>query len=339
MSLSIKLIPLVIWVFALLLATWVLNRLPLDTVSCSVAGLNLSQWLIWIILNILTIIFLTWRWHVLSKAIKFPINFFQLLRIRQAGQLISFVTPGPQFGGEPLQIYWLWRKHSMPAYAAILSVGLDRFFELWINFTILLAIVLILLSSDSYPIVNWQYISFILTSLVIIMIAVGWSSLRRPQTIKNWLTRIVKPWLSNKRLRNLDTQLLEFNDTLQEMFAHHWKNLLIALGLSLFGWTAILIEFWLLLSFIDIPLSPIAFFLLFTLVRLAFLMPLPGGIGTVEAAIFWGFQLLSFSLSAATNLILLMRLRDLTILLISALLLPRLHTLKDESTGIQYHNP
>ena len=87
-----------------------------------------------------------------------------------------------------------------------------------------------------------------------------------------------------------------------------------------------IVEFWLLLTFIDVPLHSTTFIFLFTVVRLAFLLPLPGGLGSVEAGLFWAFQVLALPLAAAAGLILMMRLRDLVILLTGALVLPSLQS-------------
>jgi glycosyltransferase 2 family protein len=68
-------------------------------------------------------------------------------------------------------------------------------------------------------------------------------------------------------------------------------------------------------------------------VRLAFLLPLPGGIGSVEAGLFWAFQALALPLPAAAALIVLMRLRDVIILLTGAALLPGLQSTNNHSTA------
>ena len=81
-------------------------------------------------------------------------------------------------------------------------------------------------------------------------------------------------------------------------------------------------EFWLLwLVDLDFDLSSFVFLLAVTR---PFLLPLPGGIGSVEAGIFWAFSVLALPLPVATGLIVLMRLRDFVVLLAGALMLPGL---------------
>jgi hypothetical protein len=70
-----------------------------------------------------------------------------------------------------------------------------------------------------------------------------------------------------------------------------------------------------MLGFFELPLDFSDFLVILIAMRLAFLLPLPGGIGTLEAALFWAFQYLSLPVAAVMGLIALMRLRDAIILL------------------------
>lgn len=266
------------------------------------------------------------RWLVLTRAMALPCKILQLLRVRQAGQVISFVTPGPQFGGEPLQVYWLWRRYAVPGHAAFLAVGLDRFYELWINFAVLLLAVLTLLTSRSATFVNWHIIAFVLLGLILLMGLFSWFFLQKPLHIRDWIKRLTDRWQNHERLRNLDTHVYQLNESLQQVFTKQRPALGVALGLSLLAWAGMIAEFWLLLSFVDVPLDLATFVFLFTVVRLAFLLPLPGGVGSVEAGLFWAFQALALPLPAAAGLIVLMRLRDVVILLAGAAALPGLQS-------------
>src|SRR5690606_8456382 len=89
-------------------------------------------------LNISFVLVLTQRWRGLINMQRQQLSMAQVFLIRQAGQCISFITPGPQFGGEPFQLYWLWKRCSLPLYKGFLALALDRFIELSVNFAILL---------------------------------------------------------------------------------------------------------------------------------------------------------------------------------------------------------
>ncbi len=311
-----------LWIAAFGLAAWILAQLPMEGVLQSVAELSLAQWLLWICLNLLVIALLTGRWQLLTRAMGVTVRFPQLLRVRQAGQVISFVTPGPQFGGEPLQVHWLWKRYGLSGHAALLAVGLDRFYELWINFAVLLLAVLALAASAGTSLVDWQTIALILSGLVVTLALCAGFLLRQPQRIRTWIESLTRPWKKHPRLGQLPAHWTQLHQSLQTLVKEKRLALGLALGLSLLGWVGMIAEFWLLLRFVDLEFDLTTFVTLFTVVRLAFLLPLPGGVGSVEAGLFWAFSALGLPLPAATGLIALMRLRDVLVLTAGALMLP-----------------
>ena len=321
-------LPVLTWAMALALFAWVLSKLPLAALWQAVATLQLRQWLLWLGLNLLIIALLVGRWLILTRAMGLPLGFGQLLRLRQAGQFISFVTPGPQFGGEPLQVYWLWKKYAVSGPTAILAVGLDRFFELSVNFGVLLLAVLALLATATAPETEWLTISAVLLGLMLLMGLAGWLLLRQPARIRDLVGRFASSWQKHPRLQNLGDYWSQLNDQLQTLATDCRPALGLALLTSIAAWIGMIGEFGFLLYLADIPIELTSFILLFTVVRLAFLLPLPGGIGSVEAALFWAFQSMELPLAMAASLIVLMRLRDLLILLSGALVLPSLNSVR-----------
>ena len=105
-----KAIPFLLWAAALSMLGWILSQLPLATITQSISALSPQQWLAWLGLNLAIILLAALRWRVLTGMLKLPVSLGELLLIRQAGQAVRFITPGPQFGGEPLQIFWMWRR-------------------------------------------------------------------------------------------------------------------------------------------------------------------------------------------------------------------------------------
>ena len=309
---------------ALGLAAWILSQLPLEAALQSVAELGLEQWLLWICVNLLVIVLLVARWLALTRAMGSAVSFAQLLRVRQAGQLISFVTPGPQFGGEPLQVYWLWKRYKLPGHSAFLSVGVDRFFELWINFAVLLMVVSKLAITVSTDLVDWSAIVLILLGLVLLLAFAAWFITRQPERMLSGIERLTWPWKNHPRLGRLQTHWSRLHEALQAVIKEKRPALGQALVLSLLGWVAMISEFWLLLRLVDVDFDLSSFFFLLAVTRLAFLLPLPGGIGSLEAGIFWAFSVLALPLAAAAGLIALMRFRDFVVLLAGALMLPGL---------------
>ncbi|WP_347989067.1 lysylphosphatidylglycerol synthase transmembrane domain-containing protein [Methylomonas sp. AM2-LC] len=313
---GLKVVSVLLRLIALLLVGWILSQLPVELIVKFIGSLSFWQWFVWLGINLLIMILATQRWQLLITLMSSPVRFFALLMIRQAGQLISFITPGPQFGGEPLQIYWLWKREQLPLDCSVLALGLDRFYELWINFSMLVLGVLLLLASPMAEVGNWQEVLLIVITLLSILSVLGGLILRQPERAFRWVTRLVQRWQHHPSLKQIETQCQQLTGNINTVFVERKALLLQALLLSLCGWLALIGELWLLLGFVNINLDFSAFLIILMSIRLAFLLPLPGGIGTLEAALFWAFHYLQLPTETVVSLIALMRLRDALVLLL-----------------------
>jgi uncharacterized protein (TIRG00374 family) len=91
---------------------------------------------------------------------------------------------------------------------------------------------------------------------------------------------------------------------------------LLAILLSLLGWAVLLGELYLILRFVGIEADLHSFLIILVAMRMALLLPMPGGVGTLEASVLWSFHTLNLPASAALGLIALMRVRDAIVLII-----------------------
>ncbi len=310
-----KSVRLITWLIALLLFVAILTQLPFSSLSETVSRLESAQWLLWILVNLLTILMLVIRWQILIRATGQKTGLVPLLLVRQAGQLVSFITPGPQFGGEPLMVYWLWKNYRLPGSTALLVVGLDRFMELWVNFAILFLAVLLLLVNTTVDAADWQGVAGVLAALVLLLSLSGVFLIRHPAKMSALLQRISTRWRHHPILGKLDSEWNLISQNLRELVGLHKMALVWALVFSLLGWAGMIIELWLLMSFFVPAPDFSGFIVLFVAMRLAFLLPLPGGIGTLEAAVYWAIHGWGLPASVALGLIVLMRLRDAFIML------------------------
>src|SRR6056297_472508 len=313
------------WLVSLVLVLWIGKNLPLATILDSVAGLSLKQWILWSVLNLMIILVYVQRWRCLCVAAGVKITFIHLFLLRQAGQLISLITPGPQFGGEPFQIYWLWKKFSIPGALAILAIALDRFFELWINFAVLLLGLVILMLTPALGLTDWSVLVMALVVIILVLSWSGWLLISHQEKISGWIKKLARRWQHNPRMAHIDSHWDDLGARLRSLIRVNKPSLLLALFLSLLGWAGMLVEVWLLLNFFAIESDFTTLVLLMVAMRLAFLLPLPGGIGTLEVAIFWAFTGLGLSLTGAAAIIAMMRLRDIVVLLVGLFALGRIH--------------
>lgn len=307
-----KILRLLTLLVAIILLVTIYIQLPFARIPSILARPSILELAGWLTLNLLIVLMLVYRWQLLVRPLNSQISFFSLLMMRQAGQVVSFITPGPQFGGEPLQVYWLWKNFGLPAYQALLAVGLDRFFELWINFAVLVLALILLGYYTTTSAETWLPVLLSLLLLISLLSGLAWILIRSPDRMAVWIERLASRW---QQAAAAGTATLErIHVELIGLLKGHRPALLRAFFASLLAWVGMGFELWLLLSFFDPQADVNGLILLFVAVRLAFLLPLPGGIGTLEAAVLWVCQARGLPADAAVGIIVLMRIRDALIM-------------------------
>ena len=350
-----------LWLAALSLGAWSLLQLPFHGIQTQLFHLPWQALLPWVSLNIIIILLLSWRWHFFIRQMNpFPkgpgISLFRLLTLRQAGQAVNFLTPGPQVGGEPLQLVWLARQSNLSLSQAGASLAMDRFFELWTNFTALFLFISLAAASPHSPKKFFPLSPFISTSVCVLFFSSLGASLfflaklrpdadvplpahppcRRaiacePPAESNATPRRIIKKFSRFSLQaaNLKIPLFSLLDHFGRKAIYFWqqvkhdmrtliigqpKTLPTALVFSLAAWSALTVEIHWLLAILDVSIPLRDFALLIVSLRVAFLLPVPGGIGSFEAAVLWCFQQLQLPAETALGFIALARARDAAIL-------------------------
>ncbi|MFL2840548.1 MAG: lysylphosphatidylglycerol synthase transmembrane domain-containing protein [Pseudohongiellaceae bacterium] len=310
--LNYKSIRILTWFISLTLATWLISDLPFNTIFETIVSLTTVQWFYWLSVNLVIILIFVWRWQALTKGLKLKLHFFNLLLLRQAGQSISFITPGPQFGGEPLQIFFLWKKYLISPSNAVVAVTVDRVFELWTNFSVLLIGIMVLFYTQE-ELANWFSIALLLGLIILFLSLSIWLLINQRETIENAINKWSKKWLKSKYLAVTKFRSDKVTDSLNSLLTNK-TALSAAVLLCISGWSLTFFELYLVLSFFNINLGISHFILLIVAMRLAFLLPLPGGIGTLEASVFWSFTALALPITSAAALLALIRFRDIVVI-------------------------
>jgi uncharacterized protein (TIRG00374 family) len=117
-------------------------------------------------------------------------------------------------------------------------------------------------------------------------------------------------------LNTINQHWQSLGDDLRTALRTQKLHFFVAILLSLIGWAGLLGELLLILHFVGIEANLHSFLLILVAMRMALLLPMPGGVGTLEASVLWSFHTLNLPASAAIGLIALMRLRDALVLLV-----------------------
>ncbi len=301
---------LVLIIFSFLL-WWVINNAPLAEIWIAFRSLQLWEIAVILAANAILYILVTLRWWIIARADSRHIPYFPLLAVRIAVFAVSYFTLGPQVGGEPLQVLFLQRKYGLTFTRATASVLMDKILEFLIDF-ILLALGLTAIFragalAESKSVFSWELAGLLLLIMWPPAHIVMLYHRRYPLTA---LVRFI-PFIPKnaKALR-----FLRAAEWLAGNFCRrHLSNLLAALGVSLLAGAGMVAEYALMASFLGIHLTFWKTIAAWAAGWLAFIVPLPGGLGALEASqvfILGGFGI---GKAAAISLILLMRGRDLLI--------------------------
>jgi glycosyltransferase 2 family protein len=270
------------------------------------------------------------------------IPFLRLIGYRLTAFGISYFTPGPHFGGEPWQVYAVSQRHAVPYAHSIAAVTLDKVVEMLVNFAFLAAGVLFILqqqfmarapiwtnaagrvSADTaLDAPNWLFLQLIFYVLLLLSIPLGLllAYRRNRQPISGLLRRIFVRWpgMGKPLTARPWYQTIRQSEIQVSHLCHAQpKTLGGALLISIMSWCAVVWEFWLMTNMLGLELTVVQAMLALIAARLAILLPMPAGIGALEAGQVLVMVGLGLSPAAGIGVTVLIRARD-TILALGGL--------------------
>lgn len=272
-----------IWLLALPALWWVFRSVPLEEIRSTVGSLALWQVFVLIGLNAIILLLFTSRWWLVLRSLGCRVNLLSLVSYRLAAFGISYFTPGPQFGGEPLQVHLTSGRQNVPAPVAVAAVTLDKLIELLTNFSFILVGISVILRNKAFasqlplPILVITAALFLLPAAYLLSIPTG----RKPLTrlAERAPARLARNWYYKSAVQNLsasEAQLVFF-------FQKKPRALIPVTSISALTLLLVVAEYWLMVYFMGETLTGYQVVSLLTAARIAFLLPSPGGLGTLEA--------------------------------------------------------
>jgi uncharacterized protein (TIRG00374 family) len=305
-----KLFRYIIWLLIPLVLWWSLKDKSLAEVSNNLRMVGLEAILILIGLNVLIFGLFSLRWWLILRAQGYKLSFISIISYRLSGFGVTYFTPGPQFGGEPLQVYLLNQREGIGTSAAAASVTVDKLLELLANFTFLLVGVVVLVfggflvGRTSPGLIVFPFILLVLPAIYLIAL---WN---RNFPISSIVCKLEDRFPNHARLHRIRNTLMETEKLVSEFCQKNTIDLLAAAALSIGIWILMILEFSLMLQFLGASLSLAQVLIALTAARLAFLLPLPAGLGTLEAGQVMAMGLIGVNPVVGISLSLLIRVRD-----------------------------
>lgn len=312
--------PLIGWrglllILGLVLAWQALRGMPWGQAWVQVTGMGADALLILLGLNIAILPLMTIRWWQLLRALGAPVNLSTVCAYRFAGNAVSYFSPGPHFGGEPFLVYLLSQRQGLSLPAAATSVALDRLLELWASIVVLSCGLIALTVTASGPFAGRWALPLAVTLVAVVAaflltLCMGKRPLSRLASRCMRLCGMAHGAPAGFAGRLLAT--LEQGEALTESLLHrHRRPFLLANLFSLGQWIGVFLECWLMAALLGYTLSFLQVLSIVIAARLAFLTPLPAGLGVLESALPWVTAALGLGSVLGLSLCLLIRVRDM----------------------------
>lgn len=298
---------LLLWLLAPLLVWWALRVVPLTALRDALAALHLLEIAGLLLLSTAVILSFAGRWWVILRGQGERVPWLALVRYRLAAFGVSYFTPGPQVGGEPLQVYLLRERHGVPLAAATASVALDRLLDLLVN-AALLALAAGFVTARGVLGGRLGAVALLLALALAALPAGYLLALAAGQRPLAALRARLQP--APGRLARLMGLLAATEAQAGDLGPERRAALAWAALVSGLSWALMLAELWLILSALGLSPSAVELAGVLVALRLAFLLPSPGGLGALEAGQVLAFQALGLNPAAGLSLSLIIRARD-----------------------------
>jgi uncharacterized protein (TIRG00374 family) len=303
-----------IWLALPVLLVWLLRSIPLGDIRDVLASINPFALVGLIAFNAFAMLIFSSRWWLALRAQGHRLGYWSIFRYRMAAFAISYFTPGTQFGGEPLQVYTISSRHAVPAGSAVASVTLDKLFELLTNFTFLVVGILVILHKQLIISLSPGVGTFGAIGLLVLPLAylvLLWSG-RSPLT---WFFAKVNRRLSTAFKTRIRAQaIVDVTHTaegqLHALFRRKPLAVFWVVGTSVLIWLLSLAEYWLALWVLGAQLDLWQAVAALTASRLAFMTPVPGGLGALEAGQMLALGSMGFNPAIGLAISLWIRARD-----------------------------
>ncbi len=311
-----QLLKILFWLLALGLLLTVLLSVPLADTLDALRLLTWQRVLLLIAINLLVLALFNARWWAILRGYGYRLPFHALFGYRLATFGVSYFTPGPQFGGEPLQVLLVEKEQQTPRSTAVAALTLDKSLELLVNFLFLLTGVILIMQQQ---LLNGAAAVAAILIIVLILLVPGsyLAAIANGRSPLSWTAGRLgnMAFLQDRpawqeRFEVGGNTVRQSESEISSLLHRSPGTLIFAVLISIAAWMLMIVEFWLMASFLGASLSPIELIMTMTAARVAILLFLPAGLGALEVSQVIAFGAVGLNPALGISISLLIRARD-----------------------------
>lgn len=296
-------------VFGILLLIIILFKYPFKEVFSTFTNFTPLLVLAYLVVSVLIIASLSLRWRIILKAMGHKVPFHKLFGYRVIGYGVSYITPAAKVGGEPVRAALL-KRQNISFKEGLSSIIIDKTLELSITLFFFVIGVVFFLLDYALP----GKILFLLVLLALLFIFLIWKFYSRLFKGKPVFADLFMFFRLHKIrfLSKYYDKILSFEKPIIKFYQSQRKEFLIATGISIISLFLSLAEYKLVLLMFGLDINLGLVFLVFSMVGIAFLIPLPMALGSLEAFLIFLFSVINLGPAAAgVGIAMVTRSRDL----------------------------
>ncbi len=301
------------WLVGLSILVISFRTVPLADIWKTMRGLHGWQLGVLLLVNAAILFLFSLRWWLLLHGAGGKVALPRLFGYRLVAFGVNYFTPGPQFGGEPVQVALLNKRAGVSGSAATASVTLDKLLEVTFSLGFIICGLFLMLTVGSLADLSHPELIGVISVLFLLPLmyfGLLWRG-RRP------LTRLTQHAFRHRASHPAiqKAQLFVYASE-KRMTSILQQRPLVFLGASVIttiAWLLIILEFWLSMAFLGMHVSLLFAIIVLATSRLAFLAPTPAGLGALEAGLILAVTALGFSPAAGLGLSLYIRARDILV--------------------------
>lgn len=300
-----------------------LYRVGPEAITRIIQNIDFFYLILYFILTTAIFFVLTLRWNIILKAYDKRIPFKRLLKQTIASYAVAYVTPSVRLGGEPLRVYMLKKEAGIDYRTGSASIIIDKFVEFL--GTILFGIIgLIILLTLPISLTLKIILATLILGAGIFIFGFYYFSIKGKGTFTRPfnLLRLYK----FKRLKKFHYTLKDIEEKIEDFFNNHKKDFILSMFAYFLHGIIMILEMKVLFLVFGYNANIAEIVLSLTILGLVNFIPVPAGLGFLEAGQSSLFQLLKGQGSIGFALSLIIRLRNIIFVAIGFALISHFST-------------
>jgi glycosyltransferase 2 family protein len=286
----------------------ILYHVGLSEILALLRGASITFIACYLITSILIAVMLTLKWGLVLHSQGYHVPHHRLFAYRLVGYSVSYLTPTAHVGGEPIRAYLL-KRENVPTDTAFSTVLIDKSIDLMVNVAFFFIGALIVISTVNIE-NNMKVVLVSIALALIILVSMFVGGVLGKQSMFVAIFRFFRLH-KIRRLQPIEKNLAQIEKRLEHFYRTKKDYFMVMVGFIIILWTLMFLEYRFALLIFGHMATPIQVFLILTGVGLAYAVPIPAAMGSLELGQISAAKVLDLSSATGVALAFLVRTRDL----------------------------